>query len=72
MSRPFSYNDENFTVIGNICFIHLKTIGVVEEGAVLATIPPAIAERLIQKTCYSFYQMEGTGMSGGILILKDI
>lgn len=23
MSRPFSYNDENFTVIGNILFCHI-------------------------------------------------
>lgn len=23
MSRPFSYNDENFTVIGNMLFIHI-------------------------------------------------
>lgn len=23
MSRPFSYNDENFTVIGNILFAHV-------------------------------------------------
>lgn len=23
MSRPFSYNDENFTVIGNTLFIHV-------------------------------------------------
>lgn len=23
MSRPFSYNDENFTVIGNVCFGHI-------------------------------------------------
>lgn len=30
MSRPFSYNDENFTVIGNICFIHLKTTGTLD------------------------------------------
>ena len=22
MSRPFSYNDENFTVIGNLLFVH--------------------------------------------------
>ena len=22
MSRPFSYNDENFTVIGNMLFLH--------------------------------------------------
>lgn len=24
MSRPFSYNDENFTVIGNILFVHFE------------------------------------------------
>ncbi len=24
MSRPFSYNDEDFTVIGNILFVHIK------------------------------------------------
>ncbi len=24
MSRPFSYNDENFTVIGNMLIIHCK------------------------------------------------
>lgn len=24
MSRPFSYNDENFTVIGNLLFVHFK------------------------------------------------
>lgn len=23
MSRPFSYNDESFTVIGNMLFIHI-------------------------------------------------
>lgn len=24
MSRPFSYNDKSFTVIGNMLFIHIK------------------------------------------------
>lgn len=24
MSRPFSYNDENFTVIGNLLFCHIR------------------------------------------------
>lgn len=24
MSRPFSYNDENFTVIDNLLFIHFR------------------------------------------------
>ena len=26
MSRPFSYNDENFTVIGNMLFCHFKLV----------------------------------------------
>lgn len=25
MSRPFSYNDDNFTVIGNVLFCHILT-----------------------------------------------
>lgn len=70
MSRPFSYNDENFTVIGNICFIHLKITGTIEAGSILTPIPPAIAERLIQRTCYSFYQMGENGMGGGTWDLR--
>ena len=70
MSRPFSYNDENFTVIGNICFIHIKTTGTIEAGTVLTPIPPAIAERLIQRTCFSFYQMGENGMGGGTWDLR--
>ena len=26
MSRPFSYNDENFTVINNVLILHAKII----------------------------------------------
>ena len=70
MSRPFSYNDENFTVIGNICFIHIKVTSTIEAGGVLTAIPPAISERLIQRTCYSFYQMGENGMKGGTWDLR--
>lgn len=70
MSRPFSYNDENFTVIGNVCFIHIKVTGTLEAGSVLTAIPPAIAERLIQRTCFSFYQMGENGMGGGTWDLR--
>lgn len=24
MSRPFSYSDKNFTVIGNVLFVHFR------------------------------------------------
>lgn len=50
MSRPFTYNDENFTVIGNILFIHAK-LAHSPEGEVRwreqpIKIPPGIIERL--------------------------
>lgn len=48
MSRPFSYNDENFTIIGNILFVHVDIGG--DEYAVgqtLCTIPQAIFTRMI-------------------------
>ena len=47
MSRPFSYNDENFTVIGNILFLHLNIRATAYSvGDKLGTIPPAIYERM--------------------------
>lgn len=48
MSRPFSYNDENFTVIGNILFVHFD-IGTkkINKGDIIGTIPPAIYDRLV-------------------------
>ena len=47
MSRPFSYNDENFTVIGNILFVHVA-IGVdaYQYGQTFCTIPQAIFTRM--------------------------
>ena len=41
----FSYSDENFTVIGNLCFVHIFV-----EGALVSyAIPPAIADRMLIK-----------------------
>ena len=47
MSRPFSYNDENFTVISNILFVHYN-IGtkLYNKGDIIGTVPPAIYDRL--------------------------
>ena len=46
MSRPFSYNDENFTVIGNLLFCHIK----IESDNVtdnIVEVPPEIYKRLV-------------------------
>lgn len=45
MSRPFSYNDENFTVIGNMLFLHCRKKQI-SENEKIAEIPPAIYQRL--------------------------
>ena len=47
MSRPFSYNDENFTVIGNVLFVHIIDNKAREAFEPVVEIPPAIFERLI-------------------------
>ena len=51
MSRPFSYNDENFTVIGNILFVHVY-IGkkAYEVSDKIITIPQGIFNRMISYT----------------------
>ena len=49
MSRPFSYNDENFTVIGNVLFCHIE-VSHVEPNSNIAEIPPAIYNRLLQSS----------------------
>lgn len=47
MSRPFSYNDENFTVIGNILFVHFPFSSAAVAETRLIEIPPAICNRLL-------------------------
>lgn len=60
MSRPFSYNDENFTVIGNVVFIHCEiSVNAYSRGATLCTIPPAIYDRLI------YYNFRGLACTTG-------
>lgn len=56
MSRPFSYNDENFTVIGNVLFIHVfvEKIKALEK---IVEIPYEIGRRLLQKTAMGFLQI---------------
>lgn len=46
MSRPFSYNDENFTVIGNVLFVHIIDNKARKGAEPVVEIPPAIFERM--------------------------
>lgn len=50
MSRPFSYNDENFTVIGNLLFCHIRITKDIPNGNGIVEIPPKIFDRLEHKT----------------------
>lgn len=52
MSRPFSYNDENFTVIGNMLFIHIKNNYRVFCGLILADVPQEIKKRVYHDENY--------------------
>ena len=53
MSRPFSYNDENFTVIGNILFCHIMvTKNLNADDNLLIEIPPDIYKRMLNKSNY--------------------
>lgn len=45
MSRPFSYNDENFTVIGNLLIIHVAFSGDIKESTAICSVPPEIIKR---------------------------
>lgn len=42
----FSYSDKNFTVVGNLCFVHIKTD---TTGLKIFDIPPAVADRMLVK-----------------------
>ena len=39
----FSYSDNNFTVIGNLCFVHIRLDGTKTDF----DIPPAISDRML-------------------------
>ena len=39
----FSYSDKNFTVVGNLCFVHIVLDGMER----MIDIPPAISDRML-------------------------
>lgn len=52
MSRPFSYNSESFTVIGNMLFIHKRYDHRVFPGTIIEDVPTEIGKRLYHKESY--------------------
>lgn len=47
MSRPFSYNDENFTVIGNVLFVHFEDRKKRSAYEAVLEVPYEIFRRLV-------------------------
>lgn len=59
----FSYSDENFTVIGNLCFVHIPLDGTKTHF----DIPPAISDRILFEdiVCdYTYYTEVNSGGHG--------
>ena len=50
MSRPFSYNDDNFTVIGNILFVHLKVYNKIDQYSNFLEIPEELYKHMVNKS----------------------
>lgn len=68
MSRPFSYNDENFTVIGNVLFVHVDIGGdAYTVGQKLVTIPQAIFTRMTSYNQQATVSNKFTGGSGSTI-----
>lgn len=58
----FSYSDENFTVIGNLCFVHIVLYGAEK----MIDIPPAIAERILNYITISTYTYYSSKEARGV------
>lgn len=64
MSRPFSYNDENFTVIGNVVFVHVL-VEKIQPLQKIVEIPYEIGRRLLYKSAMGFAQPVGKSSDQG-------
>lgn len=61
----FSYSDKNFTVIGNLCFVHIPLDGT----KTTFDIPPAIRERMLFNNIicdYVYYAENNVGGAGSL------
>lgn len=62
----FSYSDKDFTVIGNLCFVHILLDGTER----MIDIPPAIVERILNSgfVCtYPYFSKEARGIGYAII-----
>lgn len=64
----FSYSDENFTVVGNLCFVHI----VVQGTKATYAIPPAIVDRmLVDKFACVYYSYPNNPNTRGVISFYD-
>ena len=71
MSRPFSYNDENFTVIGNMLFIHIPYNGKTKPNQIICHIPLEISKRIPYKGFVADYFISPGAFSSCRLYIDD-
>lgn len=69
MSRPFSYNDENFTVIGNVLFVHFKYEKAADPETRLIEVPPAICDRLLFFSTFGMTVFDKKNSNAGQVVL---
>lgn len=62
MSRPFSYHDEHFDVIGNVLFVRYESVYALHPGVGFLDIPPEIEKRLISHdNCFIVSSLTNNG-----------
>ena len=75
MSRPFSYNDENFTVIDNMLFVHFNDMNQRTAFEPVIQIPDEIYKRMCSYgstvTRSPFATNRGGDTSGIVIVEKD-
>lgn len=59
----FSYSDKNFTVVGNLCFVHID----VKNKNAIYFMPDAIADRMLIKRFVCPYTEYGKDANGKIV-----
>ena len=62
----FSYSDKNFTVIGNLCFVHIPLDGT----ETLFDIPPAISDRMLYSKIFCSYPYSSSKEARGTLMFS--
>lgn len=75
MSRPFSYNDANFTVIGTVLICHIMLNKKIPSGEPIIEIPPAIVNHMFFYTNAGYMvtdRFDNTSAYGCFIGVKNI